>query len=362
MESKISNHTCDVQNQPSINVLPDEMILKIFSYLDIRDICFSVCAVCKRWNSLTYERTLWKSIKFICSNNMPLHCIENVLRHAPLLQAIELQWRTDVEIIIKELISNCEDILLVNMVCCGKVKGETIDSLFQCYPFLEHLSLDKCWTVEDGCYDVIHKFTNLKSMNISHSRHFSGSMLQQVVNCCPSLVHINIDYIRGISDNDLLYLIELKKHDLLTLILFGESLTDASICSLEKCKRLKKLHLSRCHLMTNKGLKSIGRLTHLRSLKLRFGINLKPKDLLTFLFSKAVSELEYLCLSRSESFTDEAATAVAENCKKLIQLDVVHCPNLTEAGRQILLTNCEQLKRLNFSESSLIASEMIIAR
>ena len=41
-----------------LDQLPDELVVKIFTYLDKRDLC-KCSQVCKRWNSLSYSDSLW---------------------------------------------------------------------------------------------------------------------------------------------------------------------------------------------------------------------------------------------------------------------------------------------------------------
>lgn len=49
--------------QTSFNHLPSEIMLKIFSHLSVVE-RVRIARVCKRWNSLVYDRSNWKELKF----------------------------------------------------------------------------------------------------------------------------------------------------------------------------------------------------------------------------------------------------------------------------------------------------------
>ena len=45
------------------NNLPNELTLKILSYLDLKD-RFKAAQVCKRWNRIVYDKSNWKELNF----------------------------------------------------------------------------------------------------------------------------------------------------------------------------------------------------------------------------------------------------------------------------------------------------------
>jgi hypothetical protein len=49
--------------QPSINDMPPELLLLIFSWLSVRDFCLS--PVCTRWRLLAKHASLWTELSFI---------------------------------------------------------------------------------------------------------------------------------------------------------------------------------------------------------------------------------------------------------------------------------------------------------
>jgi hypothetical protein len=62
----------------SISDIPDEILLEILSRLGPEDILFNFANVCKRWNSLTKEVILWKSLSYVCDPSSNISRIKEV--------------------------------------------------------------------------------------------------------------------------------------------------------------------------------------------------------------------------------------------------------------------------------------------
>ena len=52
----------------SVNELPDEIILKVLSYVGPEDLCLNIAKVCEKWNVLAKDMTLWKTLSYNCDN------------------------------------------------------------------------------------------------------------------------------------------------------------------------------------------------------------------------------------------------------------------------------------------------------
>lgn len=341
----------EVTTKVTFDSLPNEILLKIFTYLDSEDVCLTVAEVCERWNYISRDVTLWNNLNLICSNNMCIDYIEFVIPKMPLIKSVKLQWRTDVDLIFKLLCHSCEDIRQLELVCCGKMKDSCMQLLADHFPNLEVFSLGKCWAIEPNCFNLICKFSQLRKLNVSHSRCLDDPLLKGIANACCFLQHINLDYVRGLSDDSVMYLLESKKKGLLSLVLYGECLTDVTYCYMENCKMLHTLHFSSCIQMTDKGLRSITKLNSLKSFKLRLAKNLSTEGISNFLQSHMASKLECLILSRLLSMNDVAAHIILKNCIHVRYLELVYCPNITDQIQEYLVSGCKELKVLHFRQN-----------
>ena len=66
-------------NEPrSLNELPDEILLKIFSHFGPEDLAIIICKVCQRWNAVAKDFTLWKSLSYHCDKYSDIRHIKEV--------------------------------------------------------------------------------------------------------------------------------------------------------------------------------------------------------------------------------------------------------------------------------------------
>ncbi|KAH1019241.1 hypothetical protein HUJ04_009087 [Dendroctonus ponderosae] len=128
--------------------LPDEILIHIFSYLTHEELYFSARAVCKRWSTLVPTPSLWRSITGHSGISTNMLC--NWIEHAPLLKAIRLYHRRDMNIIVQTLAihsPNLEYFIAKN--CCGTSRSSVIRGNFLCRlirkcPKLKHFGFVEC--------------------------------------------------------------------------------------------------------------------------------------------------------------------------------------------------------------------------
>ena len=64
--------------QMSINDLPNEMLLKVLSYVGPEDLCLNIAKVCKQWNALAKDVVLWKTLSYRCDLSSDISRINEV--------------------------------------------------------------------------------------------------------------------------------------------------------------------------------------------------------------------------------------------------------------------------------------------
>jgi hypothetical protein len=80
---KRRNHTCSqtslIACEPtSPNDLPQEILLKIFSYCGPEDLRFIIAKVCEKWNVLAKDVVLWKKLSYKCEKSSDISRIAEV--------------------------------------------------------------------------------------------------------------------------------------------------------------------------------------------------------------------------------------------------------------------------------------------
>jgi hypothetical protein len=61
----------------SLNDFPDEILLKILSHFGPEDLCFIIAEVCERWNALSKNVIIWKTLSYNCDNS-DISCVAKV--------------------------------------------------------------------------------------------------------------------------------------------------------------------------------------------------------------------------------------------------------------------------------------------
>lgn len=84
-----------------IDSLPDEVLLKVFSHFDTKELYCVIRAVCRRWRVLAMSPILWKEIEV--KNEVPTSTLTFWIRTSPLLKHFSVQDRNDTDIIIEQV-------------------------------------------------------------------------------------------------------------------------------------------------------------------------------------------------------------------------------------------------------------------
>jgi len=78
--------------EPSMMMLPTEILTEIFSYLNKFELSTSVALVCKRWNEIACSPILWQKLCFD-GDRLCTHFIKNLLTKSPLLSELIISNR-----------------------------------------------------------------------------------------------------------------------------------------------------------------------------------------------------------------------------------------------------------------------------
>jgi len=75
----VSSETSLMASEPmSVNHLPNEILLKIFSHFGPEELCLILANVCERWNVLAKDKLLWKNLSYSCNRSTDISHIKKV--------------------------------------------------------------------------------------------------------------------------------------------------------------------------------------------------------------------------------------------------------------------------------------------
>jgi hypothetical protein len=75
----VCSETSVMASKPtSVSDLPDEVLMKILSYVGPEDLCLNIAKVCEKWNVLAKDVVLWKTLSYKCDRSSDISRIAEV--------------------------------------------------------------------------------------------------------------------------------------------------------------------------------------------------------------------------------------------------------------------------------------------
>lgn len=303
------------ENEPSkdlINtMLPKELILKIFSFLDIVSLCH--CAqVSKYWNQLALDGDNWQSVSlFDFRVAVQGQVVENLsARCGDFLKRLTLRGcRSVSDSSMRVFSKNCRNLEEINLDDCKQLTDETCISLANHCNKLAHLNIASCDITDKSLEAIGTGCKNLRHINISNCNKIRPSGIESLAKNCTNLLSF-------IS------------------IACGEStVNDESLKALgSNCQKLKMINLNGCSAITDVGVKHLAEHCH---------------------------QLVYCCLSKCFALTDQALISLGQGCQQLRTLGLIGCHQLTDYGFQALAENCKLLENLDLEDCGLITDQTL---
>lgn len=384
------NAEADLSEPDLINaMLPKELILKIFSFLDIVSLCR--CAqVSKYWNSLALDGDNWQSVSlFDFRVAVQGQVVENLsARCGDYLKRLTLRGCRSVSDKSMQVFSkNCRNLEEINLDDCKQLTDETCKSLAKNCPKLAHLNIASCDVTDESFVAIGEGCKNLKHINISNCNKITpsgiGSLAKNCTNLlsfisiacgestmndeslkmltpfCHKLKMINLNGCSAITDTGVKYLAENCQQLVYCCLSKCFSITDQALISLSQgCHQLKTLGLIGCHQLTDHGFQALT-----KSCKLLENLDLEDcvliTDLTLYYLTSNCSNLKRLALSHCDNITDEGIKYIGTSQKSsesIQYLELDNCTQLTDTAIDHLIS-CKQLKRLDIYDNSRISRQ-----
>jgi len=345
--------------------LPNEIWIKISSYLYIDDLC-ELCLVNWRFYHIAFDPILWSSISIKSDAISSTETVIKLLKRAPLLTELKLHCRDDISSLLaavsqfstrlkdlevrfcptlkfsdlEQVTSGCSQLVNLDLECtgCSNKDGEKHD--------LEGSS--PCTCLPSNSFGMaLSSLKHLNSLNLFACKNLNSVGLQVIADGCPSLEIINIDEVNYLSDDSFIYFISKTKDRLLQFVIDGESLTDKSFSAFGDLRKLQLLSISFADNMGSEGLLAISKLSNLEYLQIRRGYDLRPLDFVRTFDNKRLEKLLFLNLSECSKLSDLSLMTIAMNCPKLATLTLAWCWELTDVSLKSVVKHCNLLINLN---------------
>jgi len=293
-------------------MLPKELILKIFSFLDILTLCR--CAqVSKYWNKLALDGDNWQSVSlFDFRVAVQGQVVENLsARCGDYLKRLTLRGCKSVSDSSMQVFSkNCRNLEEINLDDCKQLTDETCKSLAVHCHKLAHLNIASCDVTDKSLEAIGEGCKNLRHINISNCNKIRPAGIESLAKNCTNLLSF------------------------ISLACGESTINDESLKALSSnCHKLKMINLNGCSAITDLGVKYL---------------------------AENCPQLVYCCLSKCFAITDQALVSLGQGCLQLRTLGLIGCHLLTDQGFQALTKNCKLLENLDLEDCVLITDQTLL--
>lgn len=334
----------ELGNNGYFDILPDELIHYIFSFLELIDLIraaftcrlFSVHCFDPVWYKELDLKPYWNQITDETLDHLQICCAST--------EKLDMSWLGPYDAVTRHGISRflrkCgSNLLCLRLSCCQFVDGEVIKTISKFCPNLEELDLQSCSSESLLSEYGLHELANLKKMKRINLYRVpvKDLLLKQLIQSFSNLQHLNLGDCQHVTECDtIMQLLSEYCKGLVSLDLWrNKSLTDDGIKSLaDGCTLLEELDVGWCSTVTN------------------------AAECISCLTSKC-RKLKKLFLTALRSVSDDVINALANNCPDLEQVDVLGTGLIRPHSITRLLKECKKLRFLDVSFCSQLSKEFV---
>ncbi|XP_050540575.1 F-box/LRR-repeat protein 4 [Daktulosphaira vitifoliae] len=319
-----------------ISQLPDETLMLIFSFLDLKSLRRCM-AVCKRFNDICKDEFLyteinlkpyWSSFSYLMLTSLEPYCTR--------LTKLDLSWcgitngisSTEFNLFIKKCGNNFTNLRLDS---CGFVKCTVLTAISLYCPNLKELSLRNCTSIEFE-FNCMLSFPKIERFDF-YRTNITVKALESILCCTPYLKHINLGSCKKIETMDrVAFTLAFWNTDLVSVDFWKSyTLSPSGLRYLTACSKLEEIDLGWCLGLSIPGDSLVSLAKACPSLKKIIIVSLRgvcDRDLLAF--SNNCPLLEQIDLVGLRAITADACSRFLQNCKHLKLMDVNFCENIKE--------------------------------
>lgn len=248
------------------DLLPNEILLSIFKYINSHDLLYNVANVCKRWHILTQDSSLWRS-RSIDDEDMLMNDLQ-LLALAPTLNRVSLHTDFPKDEVLSALLSGSKDLQSLKLHFReGPLSVPQLKDLLPAFPNLRSLDLQLPSASHDqALFSAFHALIKLESLRLTGFVSPVSELLNAITVHCISLhtLHL-VDCLIFFRDEHLVALVS-DGRPWKSLKLVTYFISEAAYNYFACLKELQQLALIKCKSLTEENLLQIASLPHLTEL------------------------------------------------------------------------------------------------
>uniref|UniRef100_A0A2P2IC47 F-box/LRR-repeat protein 12-like n=1 Tax=Hirondellea gigas TaxID=1518452 RepID=A0A2P2IC47_9CRUS len=342
---------CSVQIiEISINSLPVEILLYIFSHFTVPEISRYILPVCTKWYNVGSDKSLWKSLKFgsgwAATKNFSASTIRRLIQQSPNLKTFEYHSNNYIARIIQTLAKYCPQLQTLE-IQSKALTYRTVESLVINCPLITQLSL---YRIEGNDYTKYMPLANLKNLR---ALEFSGcdwavdELMLAMAKNCTKLQYLNLQSLSFLSDKSLSVLLSNSKGTLKTIMLCLWEITDKSFEQVAECTNLERLTIVPAVNISNSCFLKFQNLKRLETLTLSRLWSVSPSVCSAVFGHPNLKNLRDVDLVFADAVDNTVIKSLVQNALNLSVLSLERCTLITDDGMYSVVAWCKKLVYLN---------------
>ncbi|XP_049770818.1 uncharacterized protein LOC126109801 isoform X3 [Schistocerca cancellata] len=335
----------------SIDHMPDEIMINIFSHLSFSELLDVVRKVCRRWRKLSRDSKLWADKEYHvgvsrhcnsknCKSGRTEREAIRIFRSARSLRKVHI-WRTVNCHLIEVLCNKCRRLTDLHLHAAQELSYSTVmDLVEQCSRIQTLRASDELLKTERASVAVSRlqhlRVLRLQETHVFNIRVVRPFVLRPLADGCPRLVEIDFGHL-FVSMDDLKYFLNAKKNTLKSLRIKWSM--DGTRCLLSllpvyadslECLELYEYDIA--HDLAREAFTTVGSLRNLQELWMSVPDQVPPGAAALAFTNGGLQELKVLGLPYGCGVEDNTVIAISRGCPTLRQLSITHTTKLSPAA------------------------------
>ncbi|XP_049770611.1 uncharacterized protein LOC126109610 isoform X2 [Schistocerca cancellata] len=199
----------------SIDDLPDEVLIKIFSHLSFTELVYVVQKVCPRWKNVSQDSELWADKEYrIGSHTSDQEAIQTFC-DAPNLQKV-CMLRSASSLLFRALYDKCHRLLELRLDYTQKLSYSVLKNLVEKCSRIHTLGISSRLLVSEKFSEAVSHMQNLHVLILEGYSTESPPALRPLADGCPQLAEVDFGF-TAVDMYDLKYFLNAKRNTLKSL-------------------------------------------------------------------------------------------------------------------------------------------------
>jgi Leucine-rich repeat (LRR) protein len=326
--------------------LPNVILLKIFSYLSMRDISLSVRNVCTRWRAVSEDDEIWKNWCYFPDESTPKEEIICMLKNMPALRNFRYFGTCNIIETLSQYCRRVSVLLIPRIPLNATLLKLTVERLSELSALDITIPPNREGAEITRIIGQSRTLVNLM-LRTSGADTVPEGLLKPIADGCPNLNILTYGPF-NCPKSEISYLMQRKKHQLVAYDQEG-LFSVALIKAINKCTNLKKLTFTDAHIEGPiHEIPPITQLRNLTMLEVQYSQYTVVQELLLKIFVNTLPNLSYIGIKYTYGNIDEPLNEIILKCPLLTHLDLEGNYELHSCGLRNI-SSCKVLKYLDVS-------------